>query len=72
MIISKYARVREKVIDEVNECYKSQYGLLYRYVEELELSNPNTTTNVRVDDNNPDGIPYFLKFYVYFTACKKA
>lgn len=68
--ISKCARVRKNVLDKMNNCYKSKYGLLYSYAKELELSNSGTTTDVRVDDSNPYKISYFSKFYVFFATCR--
>lgn len=58
------------VLDEINGGYITEYGLLYNYTKELEISNPRTTTDVKVDDNKPEKIPYFSKFYIYFNACK--
>lgn len=63
MTISKCAKAKKKVMDKVNKCYKSKYGLLYRCAKESKLSNSSTITNVRVDDSNLDGILYFSKFY---------
>lgn len=63
--------LKRKIIKEVNGGYKEQYSLLYAYARELKLSNPGTTTYVKVDDKNPEKKPYFSKFYVWFVACKK-
>jgi hypothetical protein len=52
-------RVKNKIIDEEHGGLRNEHGLLYGYAKELELTNPGTTTDVKVDNTNLKKRPIF-------------
>lgn len=63
-------KVKKTVLDKINGGYTAEYEIPYNYAKELEISDPGTTTDVLVDDNNLEKILYLSTFYVCFNACE--
>ena len=52
-------RVKNKIIDEEHGGLRNEHGLLYGYAKEFEMTNPGTTTDVKVDNTNLKKRPIF-------------
>jgi hypothetical protein len=49
---------------------KGEYGMVFDYQLELLRNNPGSTVVVKLETDEPQ--PTFIRFYVYFDACKKS
>ncbi|WRX26530.1 hypothetical protein QQP08_019017 [Theobroma cacao] len=61
-----------EVIKKIEEKYKGEYFVLNDYVEELKLTNLESTIFVTSHKPTPDLMPVFKKIYICFEALKQS
>lgn len=65
-------RANAKILENHGGKYAEEYGLLWKYAQELRISNPGST--VICQSCSPDGnleVSTFLRFYVCLSALKR-
>jgi len=67
--ISEIKRAKSIVMQRMYDATKGEYALVFDYKLELLRSNPRSTIVVKLDTKELE--PMFMRFYVYFDACKK-
>ncbi|RYR54357.1 hypothetical protein Ahy_A06g029614 [Arachis hypogaea] len=82
LTMTKAARVKQQVLDEINGTYGEQYKRIHDYAAELLRSNPGSTVQIQVERPpkfqletpipGKDMRPQFERIYICLDACKRS
>ena len=69
--LTQIRRAKLLTIEKFQGDLKEEYERLWDYLDEIERSNPGSTTQLKVNSPIPESFPIFEKLYISFGCLKK-
>ena len=65
------SHAKKKILKELMGEFKEEYAASHDYAQAVVDTNPGSTCFAKSSNENPEGKPLFIRFYMCLATCKK-